>query len=198
MLVLASGSPRRRELLSTIGLEFKILPVPIDERRLDGESPQEFASRLAKEKAFASLNEHRIPNSIYLAADTIVVLGNTVLGKPADSSDAMRMLGMLSGNTHTVITAVAIVGLDDENNQGRLLESFAVHTQVEFKKLSEAEMSWYVSTGEPHDKAGAYAAQGVGAMLIKSVSGSYTNVIGLPLAETVEALARCGAKLPFG
>jgi septum formation protein len=185
-LVLASQSPRRRELLSQLGLELDVRPSAADETVHPGEPPRDYVLRVAREKARA------VPGGLVLGADTAVVLGDEVLGKPADDEDARRMLRALSGTEHEVLTAVAV------RRAAPPLELDAlVSTRVRFARLSAAEIDWYVATGEPHDKAGAYAIQGAGGAFVLSVAGSVSNVVGLPLAETAALLRQAGLTLPW-
>jgi len=175
-LILASASPRRHELLATLGLDFSIIVPEIDETAISGERPRTFAERMAKEKAGAVEAE-----GVIIAADTIVVQNDTILGKPTDSSHAHEMLTALSGGHHEVITGVCV-----KNDAHAVI--FSVGTQVVFRILEEAEIISYIATGEPMDKAGAYAIQGGAAHMIQSINGSYTNVVGLPLCELYETL----------
>jgi len=175
-LTLASASPRRRKLLAALGLDFDIVVPEIDETPLPNEKPRAFAERLASEKAHAVSAE-----GIVVAADTIVVKNETILGKPADAAHAREMLQLLSGATHEVITGVCI------KNTTRTVV-FSASTAVVFRKLEDAEIEEYVATGEPMDKAGAYAIQGGAAHMVRSIDGSYTNVVGLPLCELHESL----------
>jgi septum formation protein len=181
--LLASASPRRRELLDQLGLNFRCQPVDVDETRRRGESPLDFVQRMALEKAQAGLAvSEGLPA---LGADTVVVVGDEVLGKPRDRADAVRMLGMLSGRTHDVYTAVALAAGHDVAL--RLSDS-----RVGFRILNQAELEAYVATGEPMDKAGAYAIQGLAAAFIDRLEGSYSGVMGLPLFETAQLLAAAG------
>ncbi len=187
-IVLASASPRRRELLAQIGLRFRVLPVHIDESRREAEVPRALVMRLAMEKAKvgqAQLDE----GSPVLGADTLVVLDDHVLGKPRDEMEARRMLGLLSGRTHTVLTAVALVapGL----SRVRVSES-----AVTFVTLTDDRIRAYWETGEPADKAGAYAIQGVGAVFVERLDGSFSGVMGLPLHETASLLSEVGIQIP--
>ncbi len=177
-VVLASASPRRRELLASLGLEFIVRVPAIEETAQQDETPRAFAERLASEKAAAVSAD---PGFTVIAADTIVVLGGTILGKPSDEAHAAEMLSTLSGKSHEVITAVCI----SKNAVGRV---FSVSTEVEFRKLTTAEIADYVSSGCPMDKAGAYAIQGGAAHMVRRINGSYTNVVGLPLCELHKAL----------
>ena len=183
MIYLASASPRRSALLQQIDVPHEVRPVDIDETPHPGESPARYALRLAQEKARALRAtlpaDDRKP---VLAADTTVALGDEILGKPADRDDAARILGRLSGRDHEVHTAVAL--LHERGAAARVSTS-----TVSFRELSEAEIDWYWRTGEPADKAGAYAVQGHGAIFVRHLSGSYSGVMGLPLYETWELLA---------
>lgn len=185
-LVLASASPRRQEILRDLGLEFSCRPQAIDETPHSGEKPLALVQRLALEKArsaLASLSD--ADHSLVLGSDTIVVCDERILGKPADREDALAMLGLLAGRTHQVITAVAVI-----NHVRELID--LSQTQVSFRSLSHEEILAYWQTGEPLDKAGAYAIQGLGGMFISSISGSYSGVVGLPVYETVNLLAQFG------
>jgi septum formation protein len=175
-LILASASPRRRELLASLGIDFRVVVPEIDETPLPDEKPQIFAERMAEEKACAADAE-----GIVIAADTIVVQNDAILGKPTDSAHACEMLAALSGNMHEVITGVCV------RNAMRTVV-FSVGTEVVFRDLTETEIRNYVATGEPMDKAGAYAIQGGAAHMVRSIAGSYTNVVGLPLCELHETL----------
>jgi septum formation protein len=173
-LVLASASPRRAEILSTAGWQFVVLPVDVDESARSGEDAVTYVRRLALAKA--ELAAQRSPSLTTLGADTVVVIDEMILGKPRDNEDAYRMLRMLSGRWHKVLTGMALVN----NSLSRQKVSCQV-TEVKFAELSEDEISWYVSTGEPMDKAGAYAIQGLGARFIEGIKGDYFNVVGLPV-----------------
>jgi len=179
-LVLASASPRRAELLRAAGIDFDVQPANIDEAIISGESAAEYVSRLAEGKARAV---HELDgNRTVLAADTAVVVDGHILGKPLDEGDAGRMLGMLSGRTHEVLTAVSIF------HPGLIVNTQVEATVVEFAALSESDISWYVSSGEPMDKAGAYAVQGLASRFVTRVEGSYSNVVGLPVALVYQML----------
>lgn len=182
-LVLASASPRRRALLEQLGLHFSVVVADIDETPHEGEPAETLALRLAQQKALEVLV--REPEATVLASDTIVVMDGRVLGKPEDEQAATAMLRQLSGKTHQVLTAVAIVRRDYE-------DTFLVTTDVTFRTLSEAEIHAYVLTREPLDKAGSYGIQGLGGAFVRSIRGSYSAVVGLPLCETVEGLRRAG------
>lgn len=186
-LVLASESPRRRELLSRLGIYFETAPPSVDERVLPGEAPEAYVGRVALGKARAVAASQQ--GACVLAADTAVILGADILGKPGSSAEAERMLERLAGNSHLVLTAVAVIAEREELR--------VVSTQVNFRSLSPAEIRWYAGLEEPLDKAGAYAIQGIGAALVRSIDGSPTNVIGLPLPETLELLSRAGLSLPW-
>jgi len=181
-LVLASGSPRRAELLARLGLAVDVRPSDVDEAPQPGELPDDLVRRLAALKAMAA---DATDDEVVLAADTEVVLDGAVLGKPTDRDHAATMLQRLSGRTHRVITGVAA-------RRGPLVHVDAVHTTVAFRALTEPEIAWYLDTGEPFDKAGGYGLQGAGAALVTSIEGSDTNVIGLPLAQTVALLREVG------
>ncbi len=177
-LLLASQSPRRRELLDSLGIEFDVHAPNVDESVLASEKPRAFAERLAGEKAAAISAD---PKTVILAADTIVVLGDWILGKPADDQHAFDMLNRLSGHTHEVITGVCL-------RRGDRNVIFSVTTKVMFRTLEKGEILRYIATGCPMDKAGAYAIQGGAAHMVKEIHGSYTNVVGLPLSEVHEKL----------
>lgn len=184
-IYLASQSPRRRELLEQIGVSHEVLVVEVDEQVRDNESAQDFACRVALDKARAGwrtlAKDRRRP---VLGADTVVVTGSGILGKPRDREHATRMLQQLSGRTHTVLTAVALVGLT---------EAVQVRTSyVTFRTVTTAECEAYWDTGEPADKAGGYAIQGRAAIFISRIEGSYSGVMGLPLFETAELLKESG------
>lgn len=183
-LVLASGSPRRRELLARAGLEFECAPSDVVEMRSPGEGAREFALRMAREKALAV--SARIPGALVIAADTIVECGGEILLKPADADDARRMLRALSGRAHTVVTAFALA------RAGALAAGDAVESRVTFRSLSDAEIEDYILSGEPLDKAGAYGIQGAGGGFIVRVDGPRDNVMGLPVEQVLAALRRNG------
>ena len=174
-LILASGSPRRRKLLLELGLDFEVRPVETDETPKSGELATDLVLRLARDKALAD----PVPGSVILAADTMVVLDNQTLGKPLDPTDAADMLGRLAGRKHQVLTGVALLVVDHQE-----LVSGVDRTEVEIEPLSPAMIDWYVSTGEPLDKAGSYAIQGLGALFVRAVFGNYSNVVGLPIPLT--------------
>ena len=188
-LVLASASPRRRELLAQLGLQVEILPIDLDESIDADESAAHYVQRLARAKAQAGLARlGHAPGTLVLGADTAVVIGRTVLGKPADRDAAMRMLAALSGRSHRVLTAVAVCSGNAEHCE-------LSETEVEMRPISEFERNWYWDTGEPRDKAGAYAIQGLGAQFVSNINGSYSGVVGLPLFETAKLLRTHGIEL---
>ncbi len=191
-LLLASASPRRRELLSRIGIEATVTIADVDElSHVPGGGPADVCLVNARLKAQA-IAERAPAGSLVLAADTIVVIDGEVLGKPATQEEAAGMLRRLSGRTHEVMTGVVVLEAASESRLEQV-----VTTAVTFKMLSEQEVAGYVATGEPFDKAGGYGIQGVGAMLVRRVEGSYTNVVGLPLTEVLEALQALGGPRPF-
>ncbi len=187
-LVLASGSPRRRELLTRARIALEVIPSHTEEAKRPGETPRQEIERLAEEKARAVAEQlGPEPARVVLGSDTGVVLDDEVLGKPEDDEHAVQLLQKLSGRTHAVITAVAIARSDSLE-----VSCFSVETEVVFRTLEEAAIRAYVAGGEPMDKAGAYAIQGEGRRFIASTRGSESNVIGLPVEETLQALARYG------
>jgi septum formation protein len=188
-VVLASASPRRRELLNLIGIQHEMRPANIDETMRPREAPRRHAERLAREKASAIAV--RDPGLIVIGADTVVVTNRKVLGKPVDTADAARMLGMLSGREHTVITAVAV-------SRGRKLRSAVEEVRVKFRRLRDDEIEAYIATGEPMDKAGAYGIQGFGATIVERIEGDYFAVMGLPLVRLVGLMRDVGVKYRFG
>ncbi len=181
MLYLASQSPRRRQLLEQLGLDFRVLDVEVPERRAPGEPPRDYVSRVARDKALAGLAIADAAGAWVLGADTEVVLDGEVFGKPADDADAASMLRRLAGRSHQVISVAWLVAAGRE-------ASAASVSQVRFAPLAEAEIAAYVATGEPFGKAGGYAIQGRGAALIEHLDGSYSGVMGLPLFETARLL----------
>jgi septum formation protein len=188
-VVLASSSPRRRELLNLIGIAHEVRPANLDESMRPRETPRRHAERLARDKASAVAM--RDPDLITIAADTIVVINRKVLGKPVDKADAARMLAMLSGREHTVITAVAV-------SRGKKLRSAIEEVKVKFRRLREEEIEAYIATGEPMDKAGAYGIQGFGATIVERVEGDYFAVMGLPLVRLVGLMREVGVVYQFG
>ena len=188
MLVLASASPRRRELLARAGVAFEALPAEIDESPREGEPAEALVLRLAREKALAVARKvGPAPPRLVLGSDTVVVLDGDVLGKPRDAAHAEALLARLAGRTHTVLTGVAVAASD-----GAALESFVAASRVTMRTASADEIRRYDATGEPLDKAGAYALQGEGRSFVLAVEGSETNVIGLPLDETLALLRSLG------
>ncbi len=181
-LLLCSASPRRREFLERLGVRFSAAAAHIDESRKAGEPALSYVRRMAREKAQACARAGHVT----LAADTVVVVGDEVLGKPRDRPDAERMLRLLSGIEHRVITAVCVPP-----------EVRSVETAVTFAALSEAQVRWLAASGDGDDKAGAYAVQGLAGAFVERIDGSFTNVVGLPLAETLEMLAEAGVDLPW-
>jgi septum formation protein len=180
-LILASASPRRAELLTAAGFEFDVMPADVDETPLAGENPLQYALRVARDKA--SSIQSRCPESVatILSADTVVVVNGEILGKPQDPDDARRMLRLLSGGPHEVHTAVVV-------RRGPMERSQTVTTQVWVQPLDEMEISWYVDSREPEGKAGAYAIQGRAARFIERIDGSWSNVVGLPIATVYRLL----------
>ena len=187
-LILASGSPRRREFFTRMGWTFTVVKPGTEERVHPGETPEQYVRRNAEEKsadALAAAPAAGVPGpAVAVAADTVVVQNGRILEKPKDAADAHRMLRELSGRTHQVMTGICVLGPAPAEPYRDV-----VVTDVEFKPLSDAEIDAYVATGEPADKAGAYAIQGLAAYMIRAIRGSYTNVVGLPLAEVVDALS---------
>jgi septum formation protein len=185
-LILASGSPRRRELLSGLGLAFTVRPADLDETPRPGEAPRDYVLRLAQEKAAARV----APGELVLAADTTVVLDGELLGKPTDPEDARRMLARIAGRKHVVLTGVALEEPGRDRRAATIEESW-----VRMAALDPGRIDWYVGTGEPLDKAGSYAVQGLGALFVEAVYGNYTNVVGLPLPATARLFAELGYDL---
>jgi nucleoside triphosphate pyrophosphatase len=183
MLVLASASPRRQELLRNAGIAFEVQPASIPEDPLPAESARQCAERLAQDKAIAIAQQR--PNVAVLGADTVVVIDNQILGKPVDALDAIRMLRLLSGRTHEVITGVC---LTVDGKQSVSSET----TSVTMSEIPDEEIEQYVATGEPMDKAGAYAIQGVASRWIPRIEGDYSNVVGLPIARVYRMLRQAG------
>ena len=182
-IILASASPRRVELLRAAGIDHDVIVANIDERVRPGEAPRAYVQRLAEEKARAV--GAQAPGSLVLGADTVVVLAASMLGKPKDAAEAARMLRALSGRSHEVLTGIALL------RAGACISRVAA-TQVEFAPLSDADIEAYVASGEPMDKAGAYAIQGLASRFVTRIEGSYSNVVGLPVALVWELLAPAG------
>ena len=188
-VVLASASPRRRQLLNLIGIAHEVRPANIDETMRVRETPRRHAERLAREKASAIAK--RDPDLITIGADTIVVVNRKVLGKPRDAADAARMLALLSGREHVVTTAVAV-------SRGKKLRSAVEEVRVRFRRLRDDEIEAYIATGEPMDKAGAYGIQGYGATIVERIEGDYFAVMGLPIVRLVGLLRDVGVRYRFG
>lgn len=191
MLYLASGSPRRKELLNQIGVPFQVVKVDVDESWRTGEEPLDYVLRLAAEKAqagLAQLKSQGVAHAVVLGADTAGVLHGEILGKPADRDAAIAMLMRMSGHTHQVVTGIALA------TEAGVLVSNSV-TEVTFRPLTETEAERYWQTGEPADKAGAYGIQGFGAIFVANIEGSYTGVVGLPLFETAQLLQQAGVPI---
>jgi septum formation protein len=189
-IILASGSPRRAELLSQVGLDYTVVVPDVDERAHEDESPRNFVSRMSREKASSvagSVAGLAMTGSVVVAADTIVVIGGDILGKPRDRHDATSMLQRLSGRSHEVMTSVTV-------RQKSRIETKLVETIVRFRALNLNECYRYWLSGEAKDKAGAYGIQGLGAIFVESIEGSYSNVVGLPLAETTSLLMEFGVQ----
>jgi nucleoside triphosphate pyrophosphatase len=188
--VLASASPRRRELLAGLGLAFELRPVDLDETPRPGEPPRDYVLRLAEEKAAAAAGA----GELVLAADTTVVLDGEIVGKPADAADARAVLRSIAGRRHVVLTGLALEEGDGEPDRGRRATA-VVESEVEMTTMSDEQIAWYVATGEPMDKAGSYAVQGLGALFVEAVDGNYTNVVGLPVPEVYRLFAELGHDL---
>jgi septum formation protein len=188
-VILASGSPRRRQLLEMVGIRHEVMPADIDESLLPDEAPPAHAERLAREKG--ATIARRAPDALVISADTIVVIDGAVLGKPRDARDAARMLRQLAGRTHTVFTAVAVT-------RGMRVASGVEAVTVTFRALDDARIDAYIRTGEPMDKAGAYGIQGYGATLVERIDGDYFAVMGLALGRLVALLRRLGVRYAFG
>jgi len=184
-LILASSSPRRRELLASIGFGFDVIPSDVEEVRRHGENVAEYVLRLAREKAESVAAQY--PDRWVIAADTVVWIDGEVLEKPSDEAHAVAMLSRIAGRQHTVYTAVAI-----RHHASDYADSGLADTRVTMSPMTTHEMEWYAATGEPLDKAGSYAVQGIGAMFIEAIDGSYTNVVGLPLSLLVDMMRKAG------
>lgn len=191
-IILASASPRRRELLAQLGYAFEIIPSQALEEEVAGESPQQHVMRLSRDKACEISTRDKIEGRWVIGSDTVVLRDNEILGKPQNDEDAARMLRSLSGRSHEVLSGYAV--LDRATGEQRL---GVVTTKVCFRALTEAEISGYIASKEPADKAGAYAIQGLGAFMVSRIEGSYSNVVGLPLCELVQALEELGVPLPL-
>lgn len=190
-VLLSSGSPRRKELLSLLGIDFQVKIPNIPEIQQLGEKPEDFCSRISKQKALEVVRG--CPGALVIGADTVVVVEGKILGKPQDTNQARDYLMLLQDKVHEVFTGYTIVF-------GKHQKTKVVRTRVHFRQMTTEEISWYISTGEPIDKAGAYAIQGIGALFIDRIQGSFTNVIGLPLSDLYFDLKRFGIRLnpPLG
>lgn len=188
LIVLASASPRRSELLARVGIDFSVVPSHAPELEQPGETPEQHVLRLSRDKAQEVARRSEVQGRWFIGSDTIVLRDATILGKPADAREAAAMLHSLSGRSHRVLSGYAIF----DRQTGHCV-SGVVSTGVRFKELTAREIDGYIATGEPFDKAGSYAIQGIGAFMVQAIEGSYTNVVGLPLCEVVEVLERLGA-----
>lgn len=188
-IILASASPRRKELLNSMGLEFEVIPSQVEENIENEKFSLELIENLATEKAEEVANKITAP-SIVIGSDTVVVINNKILGKPKDKNDAFNMLKMLSGNTHQVVSGIAVI----DTETGKTIKDSVV-SEVNFKQLSDEEINAYIKTGEPMDKAGAYAIQGLAGMFVKSINGCYSNIVGISVFKLAEMLKKIGVKL---
>lgn len=189
-LILASASPRRKELLEQIGLQFSVMPSSVDETIRPAETPDDMVIRLSLDKAHDIARRPDVSARWVIGSDTIVVCNRKVLGKPVNDQDAAAMLRRLSGTSHLVVSGYAVI-----DRRQQTLRSEAVTTRVHFRRLTEVEITRYIATGEPSDKAGAYAIQGIGACFVSGIEGSYSNVVGLPLCRLTLALKELGVPL---
>jgi septum formation protein len=187
-LLLASASPRRADLLRSAGISFDVIPADVDERPLDNEAPEAYVERLARAKAAAAAPSLPAPDVFVLAADTAVVVDGEIFGKPGDGADAARMLRRLSGRAHDVLTGVAVLAHGT-------LHSFVDRTRVWMRRLADHEIDWYIESGEPVGKAGAYAIQGLASRFIVRIDGSSATVVGLPVSRVYGLLVELGAPL---
>jgi len=187
-IILASASPRRKELLAKIGLKFKVEPSNYEENLLSAPEPHELARKISLDKAESVAVKHK--NAIIIAADTFIILGGRILGKPHTAKEARQMLEAISGKSHSVITGFTIIDTDNHKTLSK-----SVETKVYIRKLTPAEIASYVKSKEPLDKAGAYAIQGLGAVFVAKIDGDYFNVIGLPLSALTKALKEFGVKI---
>lgn len=192
-IILASASPRRRELLARVGINFRVVPSTADETLLVDESPEAHVIRLSRDKAMEVASRPEQDGRWFIGSDTVVVRDEVILGKPSDPAEAAKMLASLSGRSHRVISGYAVHDRESDRSL-----SAAVITMVYFKELTTREIEGYIATHEPFDKAGAYAIQGIGSFMIPRIEGSYTNVVGLPLCEVIAALEELGAIELFG
>jgi septum formation protein len=188
-IILASASPRRKELLSLVKLEFEVIPSQVEENIENEPFSTELIENLAAEKASDVAGKINYP-AIVIGSDTVVLINNKILGKPKDKKDAFDMLKTLSGHTHQVISAIAVI----DTETGKTLKD-SVISDVTFKELSDEEINAYIETGEPMDKAGAYAIQGLGVMFVKSINGCYSNIVGISVFKLAEMLKEFGVKL---
>lgn len=191
-IILASASPRRRELLKQIGLDFEVIPSTVDESVLAGETPEEHVARLSLDKSREVCNRPGINGRWFIGSDTIVLYEDNILGKPENRTHAAAMLKQLSGREHRVLSGFALL---DRHRNRQLVET--VSTRVRFRQLTEDEIARYIATGEADDKAGAYAIQGLGVCFVAGIEGSYTNVVGLPLCRLTLALKEFDVPLPI-
>jgi septum formation protein len=187
-IVLASAYPRRRDLLAQVGISFAVFASRVPEEPLPGEPPEGYVLRLAADKAREVAARPDVPGRWFIGSDTVVLRDDAILEKPRDPQEAAAMLASLSGRDHRVLSGYCVF----DRETGRSV-SGAVSTRVSFKELTPSEIAGYIATGEPMDKAGAYAIQGIGAFMVRGIEGSYTNVVGLPLCEIVEVLEEMGA-----
>lgn len=194
MLVLASASPRRKELLGLLVASFQVLPADIDETPYEQEAPTDYVVRMAKEKAHASIKKYQQQatsspqkSAIFMASDTSVVIDGHILGKPASLEESRVMLRQLSGRSHQVLTSLCVSNIEQDH-----LETLCVSSEVLFRNLSDVEIEQYWRSGEPQDKAGSYAIQGLGSVFVRSMSGSYSAIVGLPLYEASQLLSQFG------
>ncbi|PLX75082.1 MAG: septum formation inhibitor Maf [Desulfuromonas sp.] len=192
-IVLASGSPRRKQMLENLGIEFSVIPSSAAEDEQPGETPEQHVLRLSVAKAKEVAGRDDIRGRWFIGSDTIVLQNDTILGKPVDSDAATRMLRALSGSDHHVLSGYAIF----DRQTGELVAD-VVATRVHFRELTEPEIAGYIASGEPMDKAGAYAIQGKGGVFVEKIDGSYNNVVGMPLCQVIEVLKRMGAVDLFG
>ncbi len=187
-IVLASGSPRRKEMLTRLGIEITVIPSNVNEDELPGETPEEHVVRLSIDKAKEVSDREDVTGRWFIGSDTIVLQNGKILGKPADDTDAAIMLRTLSGSSHQVLSGYAI--FDRQTDE---LVADVVSTSVTFRELTASEIAGYIASGEPMDKAGSYAIQGIGGVFVESIDGSYNNVVGMPLCQVVQVLKRLGA-----
>jgi len=192
-IILASTSPRRQELLASVGINFQVVPSHVDEILRENESPRDFVLRLSQDKAAEVAQRSEVTGRWFIGSDTIVLLDNQILGKPTSPQDSAQMLRQLSGRSHQVLSGYTIIDRSDNSCTCR-----CVTTEVTFRTLTEQEIEGYIATGEPADKAGSYAIQGIGGYIVTAINGSYTNVVGLPLAQVVTDLQQLGAIELFG